>query len=545
MVLEYPIVVAKIKITDATAEVLWSQDIPKGLVGGRVLIEYADEKWNELNKTVIFRGAVTRDVLSNDTEVIIPAEVLSRSGMNFYVGVYGTNAEKNLGVPTFWAKVGVIRDAADPNSDPAADPSLPVWAGLLERTPDWDALPGTDNHILNRTHWKQVQKAANTYDGSLEGRTFHTIEVGYTFVKISDRVLTEEDLIGSTILLHSEDISDSDFPDSDFSIEVTEGMLYDMRTDMGFPVIAVSELAMCVQADFNLYGIFVEKGVYVLRADEDGTLLGYVKSMSALPDEEEVYHKLDSRYIDAEWLAGRTEGSEVVLEESTQQFYSGDPCYARQYFLFTLESNQEYTVRWDGENYPCRVGIVMADYVIGYFLGNASLFSSDYTNTGEPFCVIHVSIMGIPLITEIAASGDATEHTIAILKTGQVRKRLPFHYLPQDYIFPNDLYDSEVSNNHLEQAYFHLLNGGTVYANYSDNRFRVLAIDLDIWDSQFHSMIMTNGDVIMMWSEDTGWLKQSKNSFMLMGDNGRKYRITVNSNGQLVTSDVTNDTIYV
>ena len=94
-------VIAKIEISGTTATVIWSKEIPMGLVGGRVQIEYTDERWNTLNKTVVFRGAVTKDVLDDGNDIVIPAEVLSRSGINFYVGVYGTDAENNIGIPTF------------------------------------------------------------------------------------------------------------------------------------------------------------------------------------------------------------------------------------------------------------------------------------------------------------------------------------------------------------------------------------------------------------------------------------------------------------
>ena len=538
MVLNYPIVVAKIRVTGTNAELLWSQEIPKGLVGGRVLIEYADECWNNLKKAVIFRGAVTRDVLDNDSEVIIPAEVLSRSGVNLYIGVYGTDTENNIGLPTFWVKLGVIRDAADPQLDTNANPDLPVWARLLERTPDWQAPAESDNHILNRTHWKEWQSAHNIYDGTLEGRIFHMIEDGIAFVKISDRVLTAEDLIGSTVVLQY-----AGDPPGEEIIEITEDMIYDLQVEMGFPVIAADELVMCVQSDFSLYGMSIDRGVYFLRAEEDGILLGYTKSISALPDYEEIFHKLDDKYINAEWLAGRTEGNEAILLESVQPFNTGYPSYAKQDFLFKIEANQQYTVHWDGEEYPCQARTICANMVVGYFLGNAHLLDSDYLDTGEPFCVVHITIMGIPLITEIAARDEATEHTIAIYAAGKIQNRLPFKYLPSDFIFPKDFYYSGVDNDHLAQAYYHLLNGGAVYANYSSNRFKVLMIDLDIWDSRFSNLVMTDGKVIMMWSQETGWLRQAPDSFMLTSS-GKKYRIGINGSGQLYTTDVTNQTIY-
>ena len=196
-------IVAKIEVNGTTATVLWSTDIPKGLVGGKVQITYTDDVWPTLNKAVVFRGAVIRDVLDNGSEVTIPAEVLSRSGTNLYVGVYGTDAENEFGLPTFWAKLGIIRDAADPEGDPAADPSLPVWARLLERTPDWQASIGSDNHILNRTHWTGTEKVENTFDGNLDGREYVSIGNGYCFVKMSERILTTDDLVGSTCVIRN------------------------------------------------------------------------------------------------------------------------------------------------------------------------------------------------------------------------------------------------------------------------------------------------------------------------------------------------------
>ena len=534
MVLEYPIVVAKIRVTAATAEVLWSQDIPKGLVGGRVLIEYADEKWNELNKTVIFRGAVTRDVLSNDTEVIIPAEVLSRSGMNFYVGVYGTNAEKNLGVPTFWAKVGVIRDAADPDGDPAADPALPVWAGLLERTPDWNALPGTDNHILNRTHWKEIHETDCTFDGNLAGREYIALYDGYNFVRVSDAVLGAQDLIGATAIAYEDGETGS--------ITISEDYIQDLSSD-GIPVVMVSEFIVSIQYDFTFYGYFLKAGTYFACITENEQTVAYVMSLSCLPNTQEIVHPLDRKYTGAEWLARREEGREIILERASQPFSNTTPRTSRQSFLFKLESGQKYEVYWDGDLYFCTAGLIGEDVVNCAYLGNAHLLDDEYPDTGEPFCIASVSLLIIHLLSEIVAADDALAHTIGITAVGKIRKRLPFDYLPQHYIFPSDFQHTGVVQDELEQAYFHMMSGGEVYANYGSTRFKVLMIDLDIWDSRFSNLVMTDGKVIMMWNQETGWLRQAPDSFMLTSS-GKKYRIGINGSGELYTTDVTNQTIY-
>lgn len=534
MVLDYPIVVAKIRVTDATAEVLWSQDIPKGLVGGKVLIEYADDLWNDLNKTVVFRGAVTRDVLDNGGEVIIPADVLSRSGINLYVGIYGTNAEKNMGVPTFWAKVGVIRDAADPDGDPAADPALPVWAGLLERTPDWDALPGTDNYILNRTHWKEIREVDCTFDGNLTGREYIALHNGYNFVRVSDAILGVQDFVGATATAYEDGETGT--------ITISEDYIEDLTSE-GIPVVMASEYIISIQSDFVFYGYSLKAGTYFLCITEDEKPVAYIMSLSCLPHTQEVFHPLDRRYTGAEWLAKREDGREIVLEQATQPFSNTTPRTSRQSFQFKLESGQQYEVYWDGDVYICTAGQIGEEIINCAYIGNAHLLDEEYPDTGEPFCIASVSILIIHLLSEIVAADDALEHSIRITAIGKIRKRLPFDYLPQRYVFPSDFQYTGVVQDELEQAYFHMMSGGEVYANYSSNRFKVLMIDLDIWDSRFSNLVMTDGKVIMMWSQETGWLRQSPDSFML-NSSGKKYRISINGSGELYTTDVTNQTIY-
>lgn len=537
MELNYPIVVAKVRVTGSNAEVLWSQDIPKGLVGGRVLIEYADSCWDGLNKTVVFRGAVTKDVLENGPEVIIPSEVLSRSGINLYVGVYGTNAENKIGIPTFWAKVGVIRDAADPDDDPLADSSLPVWAKLLERRPDWNAPVGNDNHIRNRTHWKELKVGHNIYDGSLDGRICVSIQEGMDYIKISDRVLTEKDLIGSTVVVHA--VGD---PPSEFTMEITEDLIYDLRVEEGVPVIAAYEAVMCVQSDFTIFGLNVEKGVYFLRGTENGELLGYVKSITALPDDEEVFHKLDNRYLNADWTASRVDGCEIILHEADQEFYSYGDC--RQTFPFALETGEEYVVTWDGEKHSCHCTSIMLENFALPCMGNMHFFNEDYPDTGEPFGIVNIAILQYNLGTLVygAPTNDYTTHTISIERIGNVRNRLPSGYMPSTYTFPSDLYYSGIDRDQLTTAYFHLRNGGAVKAMYQNDLYSVMDIYLDILDGWYDSIVLVGEGCIRIWSGQRGWVHYEPYKFTLCTSDydenhrqGKKFEITINNEGDLET----------
>lgn len=132
--------IAEVKVAKTTCETTRLVPIPKGIVGATVSIEYTDSVWDDLQKTVVFRSAVTKDVLAAGNEVVVPAEVVSRAGMNLYMGVYGVNAANNVVIPTIWTDLGMIRSAAAPSGDTSSDPSLPVWAQIQAMIGDLDNL---------------------------------------------------------------------------------------------------------------------------------------------------------------------------------------------------------------------------------------------------------------------------------------------------------------------------------------------------------------------------------------------------------------------
>lgn len=124
---------AKIEVRGTCAKVIYSRKIPKGIVGATISIKYLDPMWDNLVKTVVFRGCVTRDVIDAGEVVTIPHEVVERSSTPLIVGISGADADNNLVIPTFWADLGIVKDAADPSGDPSADPTLPVWAQVLNK----------------------------------------------------------------------------------------------------------------------------------------------------------------------------------------------------------------------------------------------------------------------------------------------------------------------------------------------------------------------------------------------------------------------------
>ena len=132
--------IAEVRVNGCRCETVRLEPIPRGIVGAVVAVEYTDPAWDSLRKTVVFRGAATKDVLDAGNEIVIPAEVVSKAGGSLYMGVYGVDAENHVAVPTIWTELGVIQGAATPSGDASTAPSLPVWAQIQAMVGDLGTL---------------------------------------------------------------------------------------------------------------------------------------------------------------------------------------------------------------------------------------------------------------------------------------------------------------------------------------------------------------------------------------------------------------------
>ena len=133
-------IVAKIKVKGATVNTVYRKVIPAGIIGAKVEIDYADDIWGGLHKTVVFRGTVTKDVVTDANIVTMPPEVAEKPLHQLSIGVYGVDADGNIAIPTIWADLGSVRDSANPSGDTTTDPSLPVWAQIQGMIGNLDEL---------------------------------------------------------------------------------------------------------------------------------------------------------------------------------------------------------------------------------------------------------------------------------------------------------------------------------------------------------------------------------------------------------------------
>lgn len=162
---------ARIKVSGVRATPCCLMEIPAGLIGATVRLEYADPVWEGLTKTVVFQSCsvrrakvyATKDVVNAGEEVTVPADVLAEPNRCLYVGIYGTKGE-SIAVPTLWADLGRIRAAADPSGDESTDPALPVWAQILALIGDLDDL----NTDAKTTLVAAINEAAKKGGGSVD-----------------------------------------------------------------------------------------------------------------------------------------------------------------------------------------------------------------------------------------------------------------------------------------------------------------------------------------------------------------------------------------
>lgn len=171
------------------------QNIPFGLVGGYITVDYIDSIWKSLVKTVVFKSSKTIDVITEDTRINIPVEVLQNVGKRVYVGFYGTDAEGNLAIPTVWTEIGTVVEAADPSGDESADPALPVWAQLEEHVRKYTDMVDTLNEDIDGTVASSVQKylEENPPSGGVDFKTDHTLKLENGILSVNTTDLMERD----------------------------------------------------------------------------------------------------------------------------------------------------------------------------------------------------------------------------------------------------------------------------------------------------------------------------------------------------------------
>jgi hypothetical protein len=156
---------ADVMVRFSTIDVMVHDKLPCGAAGLKVQFRFLDSAWNDLKKIAVFRNkSQIFDVAIVDNCATIPQELLTKVLDVIEVGVYGTNVDQVLAIPTLWGSLGRIESAANPSGDPAMDPTLPYWALIQEQV---DML---ENTILGNDDPESVRVSAlRTSGGEMSG----------------------------------------------------------------------------------------------------------------------------------------------------------------------------------------------------------------------------------------------------------------------------------------------------------------------------------------------------------------------------------------
>ena len=106
--------------------------ITAGTVGMPVEFDF-DSQWDHLQKLAVFRaGDVIKTIDISGPDLTVPWEVLEKPGVLLSVGVYGTNSDGTVVIPSIWANVCAISIGVDPDGDPTTDPTPTMWQTMWE-----------------------------------------------------------------------------------------------------------------------------------------------------------------------------------------------------------------------------------------------------------------------------------------------------------------------------------------------------------------------------------------------------------------------------
>ena len=125
-----------------------TERLTSGMVGLQCEFIF-DEAWDGLARTAVFwAGNEKRDVLLTGDTCTVPWEVLKTACYQLVIGVYGSNADGTLAIPTVYAMCGSIAPGADPSGEESTDPTLPVWGQLQGMIGNLDDLETTSKDNL-------------------------------------------------------------------------------------------------------------------------------------------------------------------------------------------------------------------------------------------------------------------------------------------------------------------------------------------------------------------------------------------------------------
>lgn len=141
----------EIEVTNNRASTKRGELLAKGQIGAQVQFTFNDH-WTNMKKIAVFKRCgktiAVMDSEWNGDIVTVPPEMTEEAGLLVHVGVYGVSDDGKRITPTLYAPLGAVALGAEPDGDPSTDPTLPVWAKILEKIGDLSNLTTEDKTSL-------------------------------------------------------------------------------------------------------------------------------------------------------------------------------------------------------------------------------------------------------------------------------------------------------------------------------------------------------------------------------------------------------------
>ena len=492
---------ATIHVSGVNAKVVQKASVPKGIVGGYVDVIF-DDDWKGLRRTAVIQGAVTLDILDVGDRFQVPQEAVAEAGVRLKIGFYGIGEDGRLGIPTLWADLGVVQDAADPSGDEATDPALPIWAqiqtqiGSLENldTQAKDTLVEAINEALTKGGSVDPEAIRAELEKYLEE---HPIEAGATEEQAAQIQKNKEDI--EAILADFEAVGLTEVEVHKILIPEQTVTTHNEATPVGGEAAYIAELKLEEPIHFTLgepVPLIVRVDGVDYEATGTGTLDGdfitltdtsagfmfsgihknwlfwsknpnttYTISVryrdvvetvlklpeSILPDSVLAKPDWNAKEGEAGHVLNRTHWSEggdkEILTETEAILQEDGEFYLPN--IIEVTAGETYTVKYNGVEYNCNTQEIEENGMTCVVLGNLMIIGG--ADTGEPFVML---ILPPEFASEFGVGAylfpmdGATSATISIGDSETIHKLdnkyLDLDWLPTKTDVPTTLYDGDV-----------------------------------------------------------------------------------------------------
>lgn len=387
----------KLKTVDQRLTAVQQPVLASGDVGS-VRVEYAlDSYWDGYTASgTFYTGKKPEDVYEQQlTEgaCVIPWEVLQEDGV-LYIGLRGVDA------------AGLIKTAA------------PVRYRIEKGSPIGSATakgPTPDVYQQMLESMKETEEIAQSVRDDADNGVFIGKQgpVGPAGVYVG----TEAPTNGETVWIDTDAESDAQV---DVVAKVGQVLVVKAVDEEGHPTeLQAVDFPKAPAANWN--------------ANEGEE--GHIEGRTHYVDKHGVVHKLDNKFINAEWMATKEEyGGGVEL--------SKDFAFTSAWFFLSPhwfpDVGADWDVYWNGTKYTCSLVTAAGES----FLGNMSLINSSNPDTGEPFVFSGYALEGKdPEIISLKKNTSTKETVSVVITTHHEVKvnKLPVEYLPDEAALKSDI----------------------------------------------------------------------------------------------------------